>query len=128
MWYRDTKKTFGTSAHRLLLQSFTKSSGKGMVAAHKNGIRQDNRLSNLYWATHKQNSEDMIRHGNSPWGERSGASKLKKEDVLFIRKNYKIYGPNASNVNELAKRFGVSRHTITRTAAGGRWQRLENEE
>jgi hypothetical protein len=39
-------------------------------ACHKNGKRDDDRLSNLYWGTKKQNAEDQVRHGTRIQGDR----------------------------------------------------------
>lgn len=47
------------SAHRLVAKAFCPGFKDGLVVNHKNGIRDDNRASNLEWTTHAENS----RHG-----------------------------------------------------------------
>jgi len=37
-----------------------------MFGCHGNGDPCDNRLANLRWDTPSSNSQDMLRHGNSP--------------------------------------------------------------
>lgn len=54
-------KTIVYSIQRLILQSFL-GDNPGLLACHKNGNSLDNRLSNLYWGTEQDNSNDAIRH------------------------------------------------------------------
>jgi thymidylate synthase ThyX len=54
-------KTTVHSIQRLILQSFL-GDNPGLLACHKNGNSLDNRLSNLYWGTEQDNSNDAIRH------------------------------------------------------------------
>lgn len=57
------------------------------VARHLNGDRRDNRLANLKWGTHQENSQDMIVHGSIK-GSKNPASKLTESDVIELRKAY----------------------------------------
>lgn len=45
-----------TKVHHLVLDAFVGSRRKGRVCNHKNGTRDDNRLENLEWVTHRQNT------------------------------------------------------------------------
>lgn len=45
--------------HRLVLLAFEGPCPKGMEACHYNGNRQDNRIDNLRWATHRHNLRDF---------------------------------------------------------------------
>ena len=47
--------------HRLVLLTFVGSSN--LLACHRNGNIDDNRLENLYWGTDSDNTQDQIRHG-----------------------------------------------------------------
>lgn len=52
--------------HRLVLSAFVGPCPDGMQGCHNNADRSDARLVNLRWDTPRENSADMIRHGNSP--------------------------------------------------------------
>lgn len=54
-------------------------------ASHGNGIPDDDRVSNLRWATPVSNNHDKFRHGTILRGERSPTSKLTERDVRSIR-------------------------------------------
>ena len=49
--------------HRLVLEAFVGPCPKGMECCHEDGVRTNNRLSNLRWDTRKANHADAIRHG-----------------------------------------------------------------
>jgi len=96
--------------HRLMIEVFVGEIPKSMVVCHKNDNPKDNLLSNLYVGTQKQNIGDSMRLNNFQSGVTNGCSKLKKEDVIFIRKLKKAdkHLPN----REIAKKFNVDRKTI----------------
>jgi len=51
---------FDRTVHRLVMEAFVGFRGEGMTVNHKNGIKTDNRLSNLEYCT----LADNIRHGH----------------------------------------------------------------
>ena len=52
-----------TLVHRLVLMAFRGYPPPGTECRHLNGIRTDNRLENLAWGTHSENSVDQVEHG-----------------------------------------------------------------
>lgn len=55
------------SAHRLVAKAFCPGFKEGLVVNHKNGIRDDNRASNLEWTTLSENSRHGYQHnGRTP--------------------------------------------------------------
>ncbi|UGS27597.1 NUMOD4 motif-containing HNH endonuclease [Microbacterium resistens] len=54
----ETKKV-----HRLVLEAFVGPCPDGMESCHENGVRDDNRLSNLRWDTSLANAADRTAHG-----------------------------------------------------------------
>lgn len=53
--------------HHLVLEVFVGPMPEGKEACHRNGIRTDNRLENLYWGTRSENVQDAIKHGTHFW-------------------------------------------------------------
>jgi hypothetical protein len=53
-------------------------------AAHCNGNQDDDRASNLRWATAKENAADREIHGNTARGDRNGATKLPDACIPMI--------------------------------------------
>lgn len=60
------------------------------IAAHGNGVRSDNRATNLRWATEEENFSDRYRHNTDPTGERNPRAKLTEDDVNLIRWKYAL--------------------------------------
>jgi len=50
------------SIHRLVLLAFVPNPKNKLCCNHKNGIRTDNRLENLEWVTHSENSIHAIKN------------------------------------------------------------------
>lgn len=103
--------------HRLVLEAFAGPCPPGQEACHYNGDRNDNRLSNLRWDTHKNNSSDSIRLGAYAKGARVGTSKLTEKEVLEIRSD-----PRTSR--ELATIYPVSTTAIDNIKNRTQWSWL----
>ena len=52
--------------HHLVLEAFVGPCPPGMVGCHWNDVPNDNRLSNLRWATKSDNRLDCVRNGSDP--------------------------------------------------------------
>ncbi|MEP6587158.1 MAG: HNH endonuclease signature motif containing protein [Polaromonas sp.] len=52
--FADRKKH---SVHRLVAHAFCENYKPGAIVNHKNGIKTDNRASNLEWVTHAENNQ-----------------------------------------------------------------------
>jgi DNA-binding XRE family transcriptional regulator len=72
---------------------------------HRNGIKTDNRASNLTWGTAAENAADKVLHGTSS----RGSSKLTERQVEEIRSRYAAGGVSQK---DLAATYGVSPKTI----------------
>jgi HNH endonuclease/NUMOD4 motif len=117
---RETHKTH--PVHRLIMLSFVGPRPKGLYINHKNGIKEDNRLSNLEYCTPSQNAQHAYDTGLQlpTSGEKNGQSKL--TDILVVEIKNKI----AAGIEQklLANEYGVSRATICMIATGKRWSHL----
>tara|TARA_R100001244_G_scaffold132127_2_gene107213 strand:+ start:1318 stop:1890 length:573 start_codon:yes stop_codon:yes gene_type:complete len=111
------------TVHKLVLISFKGIPKKGMEGCHNDGVRTNNDLSNLRWATRTENQHDRIAHGTDNSGIRSGTSKLTEDqvrEILNIKKHFKmsnakigfLYGVDGSCVSDICT--GKSYKSITR--------------
>ena len=102
--YRKTKRChYIIPVHHLILETFVGPKPKGYYTNHRNGIKSDNRVSNLEWVTPKENVHHAFRTGlmNVDLG-------LKKGDLKTIRMLCK----NRIPVWMIADQFKVSVGTI----------------
>lgn len=106
--------------HRLILESFVGPRPK-LLACHRNGIKTDNRLENLYWGTYSDNYLDSVRHGTNPprYGTYSGRTKLTDADILIIRDKKRCAA-------ELAVKFNLNKATIYKIRNGKTWKHVKN--
>lgn len=102
--------------HRLVLETFTGETGEH--CCHNNGIKTDNRLSNLRWDTAKGNAKDKDKHGTRWIGSKSKKSKLNKK---VVRKMREEYATGKFSQRELAKKYGVSQTTAGDAINGTTW-------
>ena len=93
-------------------------------AAHRDDDKSNNTDANLYWATGHQNHADRRRNGGILSGSRIGLSKLHERDIPEI-----IAMREAGMLHrEIALRFGVAPHTISRIVSGSRWGHMQATE
>lgn len=78
-------------------------------AAHGDGDKGNNRLSNLRWATALENQADVDRHGNRCKGSNVCGSVLTEADIPRIRDRVK----RGERYPKIASDFGVSISTIS---------------
>ena len=109
-------------AHRLVLMAFVGDAPIGMQACHRNGVRTDNRISNLRWDTVAGNHHDMHIHGTQPRGDTHAVAVLSSRKVLDIvarvrggatkREAAAVYGVHESTVSNIMR--GVSWSSVTK--------------
>lgn len=106
--------------HRLVAEKYVPNPLNKSQVNHIDGNKLNNSASNLEWVTNLENREHAIKNNLHLCGERSYFSKLKNEDVIYILNNHEL-----NNV-ELAKKFGVSRTTISSIRNGRTWKQLKS--
>lgn len=86
------KKYLRTGVHRLVALAFIQNPKNKPCVNHINGVKHDNRVSNLEWVTYSENENHSIRVLNKKihQGEKNHSSKLKESDVVAIRRLHKI--------------------------------------
>jgi len=91
--------------HRLLLVAFVGLCPKGMEARHfPDQSRTNYSLSNLSWATSKDNQADRVLNGTHNRGERSATAKLTWEKVRRIRR---LHSTGRHSQAKLARMYGL---------------------
>lgn len=61
----DDGKTYNVKIHRLVLQTFVPNPENKPCVNHMDFNRCNNHITNLQWATHKENSDHMVKGGRS---------------------------------------------------------------
>lgn len=104
----------------LVLETFTGFRPEGMTAAHNNGNKTDNRLTNLRWATQKDNVADKAAHGTAQIGEKHPQHLLTDEIVLEMRKLRR----EKWKLKDIAARFRANLVTVQAAVSGRNWKHL----
>jgi len=109
--------------HRLVLFAFIGEDESKPFANHINGIKTDNRLSNLEWVTHAENIKhayDSNLHGKYA-GEDASNSRLTEEQAIEIIQCLR----DGKYRRDIANKFGVSCKTVAAIGSGETWKHLD---
>lgn len=107
--------------HVLVLETFVSPKPPGMMGCHRNDIPTDNRVSNLYWGTMKDNATDSVRNGRTFRGERCHAAKLTASQVQEIRRRYALGGISQQ---ALGDQYGLPQETISAVVRRKSWTHI----
>lgn len=88
-----------------------------MEVAHLNGRRSDNRVSNLMWATRKENAGHRLLHGTDLRGAKHPSAKITEAQASEIRRRWAA----GESSPVLGREFGMSRGNIMRIVRGKSW-------
>lgn len=110
----NNKKRKSFLVHRLVAIAFL-SFRDGREVNHKDGVKSNNKLSNLEWSTSHENMEHASKFGLLPAGERHGMARLTEIQVreILLKKG--------SSPSKLAKEYGVSRGAVRGILDGVNW-------
>jgi hypothetical protein len=89
-------------------------------AIHRNGVRTDNRASNVLWAIPAERSAITVANGTQAKGETHAQHVLTEREVIKMRRE-------GFSLNQLAVKFGVCKGTIGHISAGTTWRHLLRE-
>jgi hypothetical protein len=99
--------------HNLVAIYFIPNPENKKCVNHKDGVKTNCYSTNLEWATYSENSKHAFRTGlqkpTLTFGEDHGLSRLKKEQIVQIRK---IYSEGNITQRKLATIFDVTQGTI----------------
>lgn len=93
---------------------------EGAQAAHNDGNKSNNKLTNLRWATASENQKDVDRHNRRCKGSDVFGAVLTEDKVREIRNRIQIGERNPSIAND----FGVSISTIHLIRHGRIWKHV----
>jgi hypothetical protein len=111
------------SVHRIILDTFEDNPDNKPEVNHKDGIKYNNKLSNLEWATSQENMIHAYKTGlaNVGQGETSHNHKLTEKQVLEIRSKYIPYKYTA---RMLAKEYGIGWKYIDEIVNKRSWKHI----
>ena len=114
-----TRKTW--RLHRLVSHTFDGPIPEAIEINHKNGVKGDNRRSNLERCSRSDNMIHASKHGllDPPRGVEHHRTTLKPDDVRAIRK-----ARGKATCKRLAERFGVGASTISRIQRREAWKHI----
>jgi hypothetical protein len=104
----------------LVAEAFIGPRPANMQVCHENGIKTDNRASNLSYKSCKDNIADKKRHGTQPYGEQQQGSKLTEEQAREIYASCERY-------YVLMRRYNVSDAVIRSIKMGKTWKHVTVE-
>jgi len=115
------KKRKTIQVHILVAKAFIQNPNNYPLVMHLNDIRDDNYYKNLFFGTHKMNSEDMVNKGRGIIGIKHHKSKLTEEQVLEIRAKYI---PRKYSARKLAKEYNINNTTILKIINREYWKHI----
>lgn len=118
--YTDTDGRKRTRpVHRVMMESFCGGPQIGKDVAHNDGNKLNCVLSNLRWATDKENNADRKLHGTYPSykGEKNPRARLTEADVIKIRKDERP-------VYLIAKELGLAWSTVDDIVKRVKWKHV----
>ena len=118
------KKKFTRMVHTLVMLAFNTSRLKGCdKISHKDGNRQNNKLSNLIYVSQSTIYKNTSKNKKGPnnQGSRNNKSKLNEAQVAEILRSY---SKRRGEIKELAMKYQVNPITISSILNGKTWSHV----
>ncbi len=112
------------TAHRLAWILKNGPIADGLKVLHTCDVRGCCNPEHLFLGTDADNRKDMVAKGRYTFGEKSRSATLTEAQAREIVRDYRLFSPRRSNADELAKRYGVDRHTVYLVGSRRTWRWL----
>jgi hypothetical protein len=112
------KKVICITIHRIMCLSFIPNPENKRTVNHINGVKTDNRISNLEWATDSENQKHSFENGFQ-YRPKKIPRVLKVNDVREIK-----YENKDLTHDQIAEKYGVTRGCIYLIRSGKRWPHI----
>lgn len=119
----EKKKCVQRRVHRLVAEAYIPNPEKLPVVGHKNNIKTDNRVENLYWTTNRENIQKAVDDGllANDIGFEDSQSKPVAMFRTTTNEKIRVFG----SIFEAARQTGLPKTTIARQAKYHRPVRTE---
>lgn len=123
IFYKNDDFRQKRQSHSVVAERFIPNPENKPQVNHKNGIKWDNRVENLEWATASENQRHALINGlrAKAQGENSNLSKLTNDDIYKIRE---LYLTKKYRQCDLAKMFSMDLHSISNILLAKGWKHL----
>lgn len=118
MLYNHEGKTKMHRLNRLVAIAFIPNPEEKPFVNHVDGIKTNDSVENLEWATCKENNNHAIRIGLTKFGDGNKSSKLTEKIVRSARKDF-LSGD--FTCYQLARKYKISDSTMIRAIKGESW-------
>ena len=121
---RKNGKRYMRLVHRLVADAFLPNPDNLPQINHIDGNNSNNKLSNLEWCTCSENQYHAFKNNLKPCNFNHPNSKLKLEEVLYIKNNY-CKNKKGFGIRSLAKKFGVCDATVRQIIIGSSYKNIK---
>lgn len=112
IFYPNRKGIISKRVHRLVAEAFIENPKNYTIIGHRNNIKSDNRVQNLYWTTISENTQKACDDGLLK-NDKGFDDSQSKPVIMFDTKTNKRLETFGS-ITEASKITGISKSTIAR--------------
>jgi len=112
--YENKKGNISKRSHRLVAEAFIPNPNNYNIVGHKNNIKSDNRVDNLYWTTVSENTKKAFDDGLTK-NDKGFDDSQSMPVNMFETKTNKLLGTYGS-IRIASEKTGVGASTISRQA------------
>jgi hypothetical protein len=106
--------------HRAVAEAFIPNPNNLPEVCHCNGVRSDNKETNLRWGTRRDNFSDMVAHGTIRKGVNHTQAKLSPAQVRDARTR----AATGESHSSIARSMPVERSVLSRAIRGDTWSHV----